>query len=88
MHSLLSLRQYAKKLNEQANGALLQMQLYQCWSCLAVSQERSAFLYCRTWSSKDLFKVNSVVGVSFPPETENVHPDCHMSMKIRVVVKA
>ena len=42
MHSLLSFRQYAKKLNQQAHTALLQMQLYQCWSCLAASQECSA----------------------------------------------
>lgn len=46
MHSLLSFRQNAKKLNQQANTALLQMQLYQCWSCLAASQECSASLCC------------------------------------------
>lgn len=46
MHSLLSFRQNAKKLNQQANTALLHMQLYQCWSCLAASQECSASLYC------------------------------------------
>lgn len=31
--------------------------------------------------------MNSVVGVSFPQETENVNPDCHMSIKVGVVVK-